>query len=534
MIGLAIPLLLVVALIVLAVVVAIQRSLSKGEDKGSGADVIAYLILALAMGVAGFAIAQLATTAFPGDRFVFDPAENVATALASLAVSAPFLVYFWRRQAGRREIYPKSAGWTIYLTLIELVFMTAFVVVSVLFVDGLVTDESASAWTGTLVFGMILVFHELAVRRHPPMSDANELPRVAGSAIGLITLFIGAAGTLTAFFSLPFESLDTDFSPWVAMTLVGAPVWAYRWLRPWHDEPSVPRLTWITVVAIGSITLALASVGMLLVLTLQYLLTEVPVASVHFENAPAALGVLAVALPTWVLHRRALGREHVTASQAYEYATAAIGLIAGVGGAISLTIIAFDRSLLVGGSARDMIAAATTMVVGLVVWRGFTRLATREASALEAAAWPRRLYHLGFGIVFGLVSAGSLITVLFILFRRILDGNGTTSLLTPVTIFIYTGLAAWYLLAVYAREREVREDQRRILPFDVTIVTSHPGMIATKFPKQARLRVIHRADAVGAIDEEMAEAIVAAVANRPSVVWVDDDGFRVAPKREEG
>jgi hypothetical protein len=533
MIGLAIPLLLVVALIVLAVAVAIQRSMSKGEDRGGGADIVAYLILALAMGVAGFAIAELATTAFPGERFVFDPAENVATALSSLAVSAPFLVYFWRRQADRREAYPASAGWTVYLTLIELVFMTAFVVASALFVNGLLTDESASAWTGTLVFGMILIFHELTVRRDPPMSDANELPRVVGSAIGLITAAVGLAGVLTATFSLAFESLDVDFEPWVAMLIVGMPIWAFRWLREWPDAPSVPRLTWSAVVSIASVWIAIGAATSLVVMTLQYVLTGTPPAGEHFETSPAALGALLTAFPVWVLHRRALGDPQSSARRAYQYSTAAIGLVVGVGSATWLTVIAFDRSLLVGGSSQDVITAATAMVAGIVVWRVFTRLATLGAPELETAAWPRRLYHLGFGMVFGLVSAGSLITVLFILFRRILDGNGTGSLLTPVTIFVYTGLAAWYLLAIYARERVAHGDEEVVSPFEVTIIASHPGMIATKFPDQARLRVIHRGDGVGVIDEKTAEAIVSTVANRSSLVWVDEDGFRVAPARAE-
>jgi hypothetical protein len=30
----------------------------------------------------------------------------------------------------------------------------------------------------------------------------------------------------------------------------------------------------------------------------------------------------------------------------------------------------------------------------------------------------------------------------------------------------------------------------------------------------------------------MADEIVAAVANRAALVWVDDEGFRVAPKRQ--
>lgn len=532
MIGLAIPLLLVVVILV-AVVAAIRRLTSKGDDTAGGADIVAYLILALAMGVAGFAIAELATTAFPGDRFVFDPAENVATALAALAVSAPFLVYFWRRQAIRRQTYPAAAGWTVYLTLIELVFMTAFVVATVLFVNGLLTDDSASAWTGTLVFGVILLFHEFAVRRDPPLSDANELPRVVGSAIGLITGAVGLAGTLTATFSLAFESLDVEFEPWAAMLIVGVPVWAYHWLREWPEASSVPRLTWSTVVTIASLAITIGSATSLVVMALQYVLTETPPAGEHFETSSAALGLLLTSLPVWVLHRRTLGSPQSSARRAYQYSAAAIGLIVGVGSAIWMTIIAFDRSLLVGGSVQDVITASAAMIVGLVVWRGFTRTAESGPPEAEAASWPRRLYHLGFGIVFGLVAAGSLITVLLILFQRILDGDQTGSLLTPVTISLYTGLVAWYLLAVYAREREELEDGDAARPFDVTIITSHPGMIATKFPKQARVRVIHRADDVGGIDEETADEIVAAVANRPSLVWVDDDGFRVAPKRQE-
>jgi hypothetical protein len=70
-----------------------------------------------------------------------------------------------------------------------------------------------------------------------------------------------------------------------------------------------------------------------------------------------------------------------------------------------------------------------------------------------------------------------------------------------------------------------------VTPFDVTIISSHPGTIATRFPKQAKVRVLHRGDVSGAIDDEMADEIVAAVNNKSSLVWVDDDGFRIAPAR---
>ena len=106
--------------IVLVVVVIIQRTMSDQDEEGaSGADIVAYLVMALSMGVAGFALTELASTAFPGDTFVFDPADQVATSLSALVVSTPFLFYFWRRQArpqvpqvrwARRACSP-SPGW---------------------------------------------------------------------------------------------------------------------------------------------------------------------------------------------------------------------------------------------------------------------------------------------------------------------------------------------------------------------------------------------------------------------------------------
>jgi hypothetical protein len=43
--------------------------------------------------------------------------------------------------------------------------------------------------------------------------------------------------------------------------------------------------------------------------------------------------------------------------------------------------------------------------------------------------------------------------------------------------------------------------------------------------------VIYRDDQEGVIGDEMADEIVATVANRASLVWVDQSGFRVAPMR---
>lgn len=531
MIGLAIPVLLVVAVIGLVIVIAVRNSGQPGEDKGDGSDIIAYLVLAIAMGVAGFALADLASTAFPGDRFVFDPAESVATSLAALVVSTPFLIFFWRRQSNRRVTYPASNGWTLYLTLMEVVFMGAFVISAVSTVSRLITGEGNTSWPQTVVFGLIVGFHEFATMRNPPRSDAAELPRVVGSAIGLVTAAAGLAGTLMVLFGRLFDNDMGGWHPWVAMVIVGVPVWAYRWLRPWESEkPSIPRLVWATVVLIATVSIAIGSATALVVMCLQYLIGDEFFFGGPFDGAPVALGLLITAIPIALIHRRNLGPERSDPIRVFDYALAGLGLAAAVTGATALTVAAFERNLIVGGGRNDVITFAVLLVVGLIQWRWFTRRADRAEPGFEKTSWPRRFYHLGLGIIFGLVAAGALITSLVIVLREVMGGSGGGGLTTPLSIFIFSGLATWYLLAGYKRDRATVAKEEIITPFDVTLITSHPGSIATKFPKQARLQVIHRGDSVGAIDDETADAIVAAVANQSSLVWVDADGFRVAPR----
>lgn len=531
--GITIPALLFLALVVLVVVVAIQRTMGKGDEQGDGADIIPYLVLALAMGVAGFALAELAATAFPGESFVFDPADNLATSLSALVVSAPFVIYFWRRQAQRREEHPTSAGWTLYLSVMELVFMTAFVVTAIMFVHGLFSEDPISSWPRMIVFGAIVVFHEIAARQTPPLSDAGELRRVIGAAIGLIPAVVGLAGLLFALVDavdfVTEPATDPDLQPFAAMAIVGLPVWWYRWMRPWEAAPAGPRQTWTVLVSVGSLAGALGAATGIAVLVLQYLLVSTGPAASHLSPVPEMLTLTIVGSAVWAIHRSNLNDMGASSLAVYRYALAALGLGTAVAMAIGLTVTAFDRSLIVGGSPPDLVAFAVVLLTGIAVWLVFERRATRDTA--ETPAWPHRLYSLGVGIVFGLIAAGALITTLFILIRRLLGGAEDASMLEPATVLVYTALASWYLLTAYVRTRRDVPAEDRVAPFQVTIVCSHPGMVATKFPEQARLRVLHRGDDAGSIDEEMADEIVAAVDHRPSFVWVDADGFRVAPMR---
>ena len=312
------------------------------------------------------------------------------------------------------------------------------------------------------------------------------------------------------------------------MAIVGIPIWWYRWTRPWEARPSAPRQTWAVVVSVGSLATALGAATGLLVLVLQSVLAS-PTADDHFSPVPEILALAIVGIAVWAIHLRDLRGMGMSSLAVYRYALATLGLGTAVSTGIALTVVAFDRSLIVGGSAPEIVALAVALLVGLAVWLVFERRAAADAA--ETPAWPHRLYALGVGMVFGLIAAGALISALFILIRRLLGGAEDSSMLEPTTVLIFTGLAAWYLLTTYFRTRQEAVAGERVAPFAVTIVCSHPGMIATKFPDQARVRVLHRGDDAGAIDEHMADQIVAAVANQPSFVWVDGDGFRVAPMR---
>ena len=96
---------------------------------------------------------------------------------------------------------------------------------------------------------------------------------------------------------------------------------------------------------------------------------------------------------------------------------------------------------------------------------------------------------------------------------------------------VLRGRLGRHLLAVARSDRALAVSEDVVMPFTVTIIASHPGRLAGMFPKVARTSVVYRGDDVGVIDDAMAEEIVAAVGNRSSIVWVDEDGFRVGPAR---
>ena len=536
--GLAIGLLFLLALIA-GIVFGIRFLTSRRDQETSGdLDLIPYGLLAIAVGTAAFALAGLAGVAFPEQTIIGGGSDQAATALAGLVVAFPIAVVLWRRQALRRRQYPESVGWALYLALIEAVFMTATVATAVGLVYWLIGTGETAPWSDLIIFGGVIALHEFARARTPAGSDAAGLSRVVGSAIGLITTAIGVTMLLYGLFNEIYRSLaagvnEFELAVAVSLVIVGAPVWFFRWWRPWSFEPKGPRKVWLIVTSVSGLLTALGSAVAIVISQVVFVFGDPGPAAAHFEFVPVALAIFMVATAIWVIHRRRLGSERTNTLRSYEYIMAAFALISAVASATALAAVAFSEFDIVGpGDPSVPWSIAVVLLVSLATWWWFWSKAQAAPRELEAKATPRRVYLLGLGVIAGLTAAEALIATLVVVFQQLIEAGGNPSTLAvQASLFVFSGLTTWHLLRNNAQDKKLFEAEEVIAPFNVTVVCSHPGQLATLLPKQANLRILYRGDEVGMVDDEMAEEIAAAIGQASSLIWVGAGGFEVAPMR---
>ncbi|MGH8913479.1 MAG: DUF5671 domain-containing protein [Acidimicrobiia bacterium] len=511
---------------------------SGDHDDDGGLDLIPYLILALAVGVAGFSLARLARVGLSPDRFAGRPTGEIAGALAGLVVAAPIAYFLWRRQAKRRRAHPQSPGWPIYLAVIELVFLTAFFAAVGELADALTSTALTAGWPNLVVYGGLVAFHWWAERHEPTEGNEGELPRLVGSSVSLISLTVGAIGTLTWLFSEAYEAIGSTIDvpePAIplALTLVAAPVWSWRWLPAWLPEAGIFRNLYLSTVTAVSATAAIGAGVTLVAVLLSYLVGQGGRAETHFRAYPATLAVLIVAGAIWIHHRRRLGVGRTGALVGYQYAMAAVGIAGLVASTVALIEAVFQRRLAGSNTGQVLIALGCTVIASGATWHWFWRKTREAPREFEIHLIQRRLYLIGMAVITGLTAAGALIGSLVVIFRAVLGENDAIvdSLRLPLSLTVVSGLAAWHLFTqVRADGAELKRTE--VKPFTVTIVCSHPGKITALFPREATTRILYRGDASGIVDDAMAAAIVAEVGPNSSLVWVDDSGYKIAPARE--
>jgi hypothetical protein len=530
-----------VALIVVGAMALARRSRGPagGDTVALGADIVTYLLMAVAVIVAVMSVANLARAAFPGTSFVFEPERQVASALAAIAVSAPIAIVLWIRQRKRRLQDAGTGGWVLYLTIVELFFTISLAIALYRTLAALILSSGTAPVTDLIVYLGAVLFHEWAVRDTPAPAAGYELPRTVGAAIGLVPLLIGIGSLIFEGLIALYEMLGGTpaFGFGVLESLVwiltGLPIWWYRWVWRWRDGHGPARRAWAIFVAAASMTVMVGALVTIVGQTLVFFFTDTRPAGSHFSFVPLTLTLLLLGLATWQHHRTVLGIDRTDTVRFYEYALAAVGVIGMIGSVTALAAIVFGPRDFLGSDPEAVIQTGTAALGSFALWYVFWSRAGAVDRPVEAPTTPRRLYLLVLGVIAAVVSAVALISVLVFVFQAILGVETLSEATVPVTaLFLTSGAAAWHLLRTYAKDRALFDEEHgEIAPFEVVVVSSHPGMLAARLPREAKVRVIYRKDDQGVIDDEMADAIVESVGARPSIVWVDDTGFRVAPLR---
>ncbi|HEX6299592.1 MAG TPA: DUF5671 domain-containing protein [Acidimicrobiia bacterium] len=536
----ALPILLL--LIVVVVVVLLGRRRVAQSDRGvatGGDDLLAYLLLAVGVGITVFSLVQLGRAAFPGP-FVGAEEELLAAALAGLLVGAPWAVLLWVRQARRRGVFPNAAGWPLYLTISEAVYVTLLFVAAVSVLDWLLFDGRRPYWTDAVVSGAVVVFHEVARLREAPTASLAESPRVVGSAIGLIGGSIGLGGVLWAFLDWTYGSLfatagDLDLGRWATMAALGGMLWAYRWLSAWPLPPGWQRKTWMAIASVAGLVTTIGAVVVIIVALATYWITTAPSASQHFAVIPNALSVGLVGFLIWAHHRGRIGglspiRENTLRS--YQYAMAATGLAVAIGGLAALSAFAFGELDVAQEREAGIVTMAVIALAATAVWLLFWSKCQRADRSSEVLAMPRRFYLLGMGVVAGLTAAQALIAALVVIFQAAFGVEPSRlALASEGALAVGAGAATAHLFMVYRTDRRLAEELAPSRPFQLTVVCSDAGPLLGHAPKDARIRILWRQDGGAVITDSMADAILEQVGHKDSIVWVKDGTFEVAAAR---
>ena len=124
----------------------------------------------------GSRLAALARASLTPDRLIGRPTGELAGALAGLVVAGPIAYLLWRRQARRRKTFPATPGWPVYLAIIELVFLIAFLAAVGQLAGFLGGDGDQADWTDLVIYGGIVVFHWWVERRERPEATSVTYP----------------------------------------------------------------------------------------------------------------------------------------------------------------------------------------------------------------------------------------------------------------------------------------------------------------------------------------------------------------------
>jgi len=528
------------------ILLARRRTSSQGT---SAADIVTYLILAVATLVTTNSISSLLEIVMPGNGVLISAADDVALSLSTLIVAGVVAVALWIAMERTTTDKPRPAR-ELYLALVIAVSMTvsAIGIVRVFLWAVGASDFEPSALADIAVFGGAWFLHE---RFRRPPEELDELRLVAGAVLGLSLSSGGAFGILFASFDAIIgagqlisgsNGLWDELRAGLVLFVVGVPFIWWFWLRGLASRPGTWRSGYATLVSITAWLSGFTALAVVVNLVAQWFLglSEESFA-LHFDAIPPSAAVVVVAGVAYWHHRAALGVQRSLPIRIVEYVFSGVGLVAGAGAVVTLAAILgenlFGGGIVVDSDYRFALGALVVLILSAAAVGRYWLVALQLADdPIERMSAPRRATILILRVGFFLVGAGALIVVLFVLLRSALDGasSGLDDLTVAVPLFLVSGVMVWHLAdqrikPVPGSPGPVETVVGPVKLGTVTIVASDPGPLPSMIQG---MRFLKRADGIGIVDQPRADDIVsflASVTSSAAIVTVDADGYAVIP-----
>ncbi|NCP88349.1 MAG: hypothetical protein CO094_03970 [Anaerolineae bacterium CG_4_9_14_3_um_filter_57_17] len=441
-----------------------------------------YLVALISLEVVLWGVIRLARTLFNGNA-LFSSGETLAQALALILVGIPiFLIHWlWAQHAAARDAEEQSASLrALFLyaallgTLVPVIQNTLALLNRLLLQASQISRDLALLGGGQTLSDNLLaiVFNLLAaayfwnilrgawktLAERENFSNVRRLYRHLWLAYSLFMLVFGAQKIL--YFAL------LQFSPvlgltgndillnGLALTLVGAPLWAYTWqtcqraLNDPFEQASGLRMGVLYVLALSGVGATLVAAGNVLYFILLWALGSATTFANFLQQISGQISVAAPLAVIWAYYGGWFNREAGSAPWAnrraeirrlYFYALAPAGLattVTGVGILLSLLInISVGAQTLWGDFLRQQLAMAlATLAVGIPLWLATWRpmqseaLTTDEAGEHARKSVIRRFYL--YAVIFVAVIGGmfTAVALAYTLLKTALTGD------TPPTL----------------------------------------------------------------------------------------------------
>ena len=531
--------LLLMAVLVAVPLILLTRKRPSGPG-GSPAEILVYLILAVATLLATNAFSSLVELILPVQEDIFRGTDELALSLSTLIVAGLVAFLLWRRLEAQKVVGDRPAR-ALYVSVVTAYSMAVVAVSSARVLIWVVGQGASSevALSDLVAFAVSWLLHE---RLRVKGASLDVLRSLAGSLLGLTLAVTGLVTLLRSVLEAVFQTgtVVAGSGVWDGLILglvwlaVGVPFLWWFWFRDVVQSPSVEREGYATLVAIVAWFVGVLAVGGLLYSVLVRALALEP-SGLASSPLPIQISLSVTAGLAYWHHRDLLGRVRTGPVRVLAYLFSSAAFVVGAAALVTLIVNLIDNlteGSVVGTGARTVLAALVALVVSVsvlgVYWLPAQRLAN-EPDEIRAA--PRRVAIVGLLTASAVTGVGGLIAVVYALLRAVMGSDSDIGdvLTWSVPLTAVTALLTWYFARIRPRRAESESGAIEPKELTVTLVATDPGPLPGMLFKARWLR---RTDGIGVVDPERATEIVATLAkiNTPAaIVIVGTDSFDVIP-----